>query len=341
VIRPFTCICMLLAAGSGLYLYQSKHHALMLDRDINKVLNSVDAARQRTGLLRAEYALLNDPSRLADLSTQLLPGLQTTAPSQFTTMADLDKRLPPVGLPPQPAAAPLETDTVPVASADPAATPDPAPAVVADVVKPAAPHIETARIETPHIDTPRIETARIEPAHQEPARVETARNDTMRNDAVRSELGRSEASRSDQRLRPATIAALPPRLAPQQVAMASPARPPASTQRAAASPIQPTSLLLPPLLPATPVFARVPAPPRPVVTPVVARVTPQRQIRTQLPLATPPSEMNGRITQVGQIEPRPRMVGSALGMAREMVLANPAPTYPATTYPAAPYGYAR
>ena len=25
MIRPFTCICMLLAGGSGLYLYQSKH----------------------------------------------------------------------------------------------------------------------------------------------------------------------------------------------------------------------------------------------------------------------------------------------------------------------------
>jgi hypothetical protein len=328
VIRPFTCICMLLAAGSGLYLYQSKHHALMLDRDINKVLNSVDAARQRTGLLRAEYALLNDPSRLSDLATQLLPGLQTTAPGQFTTMADLDKRLPPVGLPAQPAAAPLETDAAPVASADqapPPATPDPAPAVVADVVKPAAPHIET----------PHVETARVDPPHQEPARVETARNDTMRNETTRSVLARSDAPKPEQAPRPATIAALPPRPAPQQFAMASLARPPASTQRVAST-AQPTSLLLPPLLPPTPVAARVPGPPRPVVTPAVARVTPQRQIRTQLPSATPPSEMNGGITQVGQIEPRPRMVGSALGMAREMVLTNPAPTYPA-----AGYGYGR
>jgi hypothetical protein len=300
-----------------LYLYQSKHHALMLDRDINKVLNSVDAARQRTGLLRAEYALLNDPSRLSDLATQLLPKLQTTAPSQFTTMADLDKRLPPVGLPAEPATAPLETDAAPVASADQApTTPDPAPAVVADVAKDAAPRIETARIETPRQETPR----------QDPARVETARNDTMRNDAARSLLGRGDAPKPEQTPRPAAIAALPPRPAPQQVAMASLARQPVATQRAA-SVMQPTSLLPPPMLPVTPVVARVTVPPRPVVTPAVARVTPQRQFRTQLPPATPPSEMNGGITQVRQIEPRPHMVGSALGMAREMVMTNPTPGY--------------
>ncbi|HEY2133539.1 MAG TPA: hypothetical protein VGH36_11270 [Acetobacteraceae bacterium] len=335
MIRPFTCICMLLAAGSGLYLYQSKHQALMLDRNINKVLNSVDAARQRTGLLRAEYALLNDPSRLSDLSTQLLPGLKTTAPGQFTTMADLDKRLPPVGLPPEPAAAPLETDAAPVASADPApppATPDPAPAVVADVVKPVAPSVEA----------PRIETARIDPPHQEPARVETARNDT-----IHGEVARTDAPRPDQAARPAVIAALPPRPAPQQVAVASPARLPASTQRVAsvgASTMQPTSLRPPPLLPPTPVVARVTVPPRPAVTPAVARVTPQRQIRTQLPPTTPPTVMNGGIAQVGQIEPRPRMVGSALGMAREMVVVNPSPVasaYPAYAYPTAGYGYGR
>jgi hypothetical protein len=324
MIRPFTCICMLLAAGSGLYLYQSKHHALMLDRDINKVLNSVDAARQRTGLLRAEYALLNDPSRLSDLSTQLLPKLQTTAPGQFTTMADLDKRLPPVGLPAEPATAPLETDAAPVASAEqapPPATPDPAAAVVADAVKPAAPHIDTPHIETARIDPPRQETPR-----QDPARVETARNDMMRNDAVRSVLGRGDTPKPEQTSRPAAIAALPQRPASQQVAMASLARQPVSTQRAAST-MQPTSLLPPPTLPATPVVARVTVPPRPVVTPAVARVTPQRQFRTQLPPATPPSEMNGGITQVRQIEARPRMVGSALGMAREMVMTNPTPGY--------------
>ncbi len=100
MIRPFTCICLLLAAGSGLYLYQTKHQTQMVDREIERTLKLADATWQRSGVLRAEYTLLNDPSRLADLAGQYLPTLQTTAPGQFSTLADLDHRLPPVGPPP-------------------------------------------------------------------------------------------------------------------------------------------------------------------------------------------------------------------------------------------------
>ena len=34
MIRPLTCISVLLACGSGLYLYQTKHHAQVVDRQI-------------------------------------------------------------------------------------------------------------------------------------------------------------------------------------------------------------------------------------------------------------------------------------------------------------------
>jgi hypothetical protein len=147
VIRPFTCICMLLAAGSGLYLYQSKHQALMLDREIGKTLNAVDAARQRSSLLRAEYALLNDPSRLADLSAQFLPDMKTTTPGQFTSLADLDKRLPTIGLPPEPAAAPLEPD--PAQSAPAAGVP------IAEAQQPETPRAEAkADIPRPELQKP-------------------------------------------------------------------------------------------------------------------------------------------------------------------------------------------
>jgi hypothetical protein len=147
VIRPFTCICMLLAAGSGLYLYQSKHQALMLDREISKTLSAVDAARQRSSLLRAEYALLNDPSRLADLSAQFLPDMKTTTPGQFTSLADLDKRLPAIGLPSEPAAAPLEPD--PTQSTPAAGVP------IADAQQPEAPRAEAkADIPRPELQKP-------------------------------------------------------------------------------------------------------------------------------------------------------------------------------------------
>lgn len=96
MIHPFTLACALLAVGSGAWVYQSKHSAQMLDRDINRTMKAVDDARGRTGMLRAEYALLNDPSRLQELAEHHL-ALKTTAPVQFARLADLSARLPAVG----------------------------------------------------------------------------------------------------------------------------------------------------------------------------------------------------------------------------------------------------
>lgn len=98
MIRPLTCICLLLAGGSGLYLYQSKHRAQMLDREIEHTLKATDVARDRIGVLRGEWALLNEPERLAALSQSHL-GLKSVAPSQFVTAAELGARLPPPAAP--------------------------------------------------------------------------------------------------------------------------------------------------------------------------------------------------------------------------------------------------
>ena len=93
MIRPFTCVCMLLAGGAGLYLYQTKHRALLLDREIAHTARQTDAARERITGLRAEWALLNEPERLAELQAQHL-GLRPLAPTQFVALADLAARLP-------------------------------------------------------------------------------------------------------------------------------------------------------------------------------------------------------------------------------------------------------
>ena len=98
MIRPLTCVCMLLAGGSGLYLYQSKHRAQMLDREIERTLKATDTAKDRIGVLRGEWALLNEPERLAGLSQSHL-GLKTLVPGQFVTAAELGARLPPVVTP--------------------------------------------------------------------------------------------------------------------------------------------------------------------------------------------------------------------------------------------------
>ena len=105
MIRPLTCICLLLAGGSGLYLYQSKHQAQMLDREIERTMRATDVARDRIGVLRGEWALLNEPERLAALSQSHL-GLKSLSPSQYVTAVELGVRLPPPG----PADAPGEEE---------------------------------------------------------------------------------------------------------------------------------------------------------------------------------------------------------------------------------------
>ena len=135
MIRPLTCVCMLLAGGSGLYLYQSKHQAQMLDREIARNLKATDAARERIGVLRGEWALLNEPDRLAALSQEHL-GLKTLAPGQFVTAAELAARLPPPVVPGA-APAPAEQDTaMPAAAALPASPP-----VVPPLVTPPGPAV--------------------------------------------------------------------------------------------------------------------------------------------------------------------------------------------------------
>jgi hypothetical protein len=151
MIRPFTCLVFLLACGSGLYLYQSKHRVKMLDDQIAQIARSTDALRAQTRMLSAEWTLLNDPERLRQLASQFLT-LQTVSPNQFTSLADLDSRLPPPPPPAPPAdsGAPVDDGGAPSAQAPvPMASNDsgragadegkPAAAKVAEAPPPVAP----------------------------------------------------------------------------------------------------------------------------------------------------------------------------------------------------------
>jgi hypothetical protein len=180
MIRPITLLAFAAAAGSGLYLYQTKLTAQLLDRRISHTVDEIRAVRQQTALLTAEYTLLNDPQRLQKLSDQFLQ-LPPTAPTQFVTMTDLASRLPPVGPPPTPPGPPQEApptaaapDTAPAdaAIADaaptpiPATAPKPTPASPANVVATAKPH---AAATEPKPNEPKVaETRPTEPrpAHQ-------------------------------------------------------------------------------------------------------------------------------------------------------------------------------
>jgi hypothetical protein len=115
MIRPFTCVCFLLACGSGLYLYQAKHRVQMIDREIEKIVHATEELRGQTRVLHAEWTLQSDPQRLQALADQFL-SLKTVMPGQFTSMAELDGRLPAVRAPEPP---PAEPQPVPVAEAPP------------------------------------------------------------------------------------------------------------------------------------------------------------------------------------------------------------------------------
>ncbi|HET9018853.1 MAG TPA: hypothetical protein VFN46_04670 [Acetobacteraceae bacterium] len=198
MIRPFTFVTLLLAAGAGLYLYQAKQQGRVLDRQIDTIRNEAAATHQRAEVLRAEYTLLNDPTRLAELVAAHLPDLKPTQPAQWTSMAELDKRLPPVGNPTEapaplepsaPDAVPPQHDLPPMAAAEPAhpttslpaATPVPpaprqAPAV-ARMMEP-RPIIAVSRREpaAPALHpTLRVATAHVAPARAAPVRVAATR----------------------------------------------------------------------------------------------------------------------------------------------------------------------
>ncbi len=147
MMRPFTCLCMLAAAGAGLYLYQEKYRAQLLDREIASVIKQIDKTHERTNLLKAEWSLLNDPERLSSLAAQHLT-LQPLAPTQFAALADLGSRLPAPGTASDAAPAPVVDPAVPMAEATPPAVPDAAPQEVASLPEPdddtPAPPAETA-----------------------------------------------------------------------------------------------------------------------------------------------------------------------------------------------------
>ena len=157
MIRPFTCVCMVLAGASGLYLYQAKHRVQLLDRDITSTIHATEAARERIGVLRAEWTLQNDPERLAQLADRFL-ALKTVTPGQFTSMAELDKRLPPVRVPEPAPTQGMDEDT-PIAS-----VPEPEPAKVASIpeARPEPPHV------APRAEQPRRETAAPRPPSAPP-----------------------------------------------------------------------------------------------------------------------------------------------------------------------------
>lgn len=93
MIRPLTLVTLCAAAGAGLYLYQVKHSVSELDRQLRDINRRTEQARERTQVLRAEWALLNEPDRLRQVAQRYLT-LEPMTPTQFVRLSDMERRLP-------------------------------------------------------------------------------------------------------------------------------------------------------------------------------------------------------------------------------------------------------
>lgn len=166
MIRPLTLVSLIVAAGAGLHLYQVKHSVSMLDRELREVNRQTELVRERTQILRAEWALLNEPDRLRQIAQRHL-ALEPMAPAQFIRESELDRRLPaarPFAGPPSlfgpsevpPSAPEALMESVPVAAVPapvPAVVASPAPALRPAVVEPQQRFIEAAPVAPPRRQT--------------------------------------------------------------------------------------------------------------------------------------------------------------------------------------------
>ena len=166
MIRPVTLVSLIAAAGAGLYLYQVKHSVSMLDRELRDVNRQTEVVRERTQILRAEWALLNEPDRLRQVAQRHL-ALEPMAPAQFIREAELERRLPnarPFAGPPSlfgPVELPAKAPEAIMVPAPVATAPAPAPQVAAS----SAPAPRPAAVEPP----PRLNAAMTPPPAPRPA----------------------------------------------------------------------------------------------------------------------------------------------------------------------------
>ncbi|WP_338332412.1 hypothetical protein [Acetobacter sp. LMG 32666] len=132
--RPFTCCCAVLAIASGFFLYTKKHQTTLLDQQISAIVTETEHVRGQTAMLRTEWALENQPERLAALVVKHAAYLQSMDPSQFVRMADLVQHLPDVVREPVPVAqSSAPAQVAQVAKTQPA--PQPPVAVAANTVQ--------------------------------------------------------------------------------------------------------------------------------------------------------------------------------------------------------------
>lgn len=91
--RPLTVVAIAAFSLVGWHVYRAEEAATQLDREMRDLNRRIEQARERTQVLRAEWAMLNEPERLRQVAQRHLT-LETMTPDQFVRMAELERRLP-------------------------------------------------------------------------------------------------------------------------------------------------------------------------------------------------------------------------------------------------------
>ena len=139
MIRLTTLIWLALASLAGVGLFQVKYRVQSLEQDLGQINRQILRDQEAIHVLGAEWSLLNEPARIADMSRRHLELTPFTA-AQLAHFSDLpDRIVPPPAAPGDPTTvgpttAPLVALGVPMAAL-PAA---PAPAPVSTAARPAA-----------------------------------------------------------------------------------------------------------------------------------------------------------------------------------------------------------
>ncbi|MCE2564105.1 ABC transporter permease [Komagataeibacter sp. FNDCF1] len=140
--RFVTLFFAIVAAASGLFLYNKKQQTTALDHQIAQIVEQTEHTRSQTAMLRAEWAMLNQPDRLGTLASRYDRGLQPVTPAQFVQMSALADHLPAVGSPPShPAPAPRATMVATLAADHVQPTPHDTTVALPAHAPPVAPHV--------------------------------------------------------------------------------------------------------------------------------------------------------------------------------------------------------
>ncbi len=93
MIRPSTFAIVVLALGTGVFLFLIKYQVQDLEQQLTGFNRDIAADREAIHVLKAEWSHLNEPTRLRALTERHLE-MQPVRLDQVTTRAGIDEKLP-------------------------------------------------------------------------------------------------------------------------------------------------------------------------------------------------------------------------------------------------------